>query len=288
MFYSYRKLKAHQKHNHADKVQNIRVVAKIKSFTHSIIPVPSQEWHNQKAKVMEDICLLCARQSDKYYQSLIDTGNDHLVHNMEADPCWGFGRDCNAKNLLGKIRENVRNILHSEGNDPHNETNGKSNNSEVEVISDLILIDTHTYLLELDIKSNINSSSGKGAIFIASRVGDITAEKKPKHIMLHMGTNGIEHDDFQIVETAFRKAISGIKWASPSTKIILSGLTHRIDRTDLNYRIDFVNNFLHSNSVIFMNNNATFRNIYNVLDNRDLRPPGYGQIAQNIQVCLIG
>ncbi len=238
------------------KVQNIRVAAKVKSYTQSIIPVPSPEWENQKAKVMVEMCPLSARQSDKYYQALIDTGNDRLVHNMEVDPCWGFGRDGKIQNLLGKIKENVRSILQSEGNDLHWETNGKRNNNEVTVISNSILSGAQTYLLELDIKSN-SSFSGKGASFIVIKVRDITAEKKPKYIVLHISNNSIEHDDFQLVETAFRKAISDVKWTSQDIKIILSGLMHRIVRTDLHYTIDFVNNLLQSletNTVTFINN----------------------------------
>lgn len=72
-------------------------------------------------------------------------------------------------------------------------------------------------------------------------MGEIAAEEKPTGIVIHMGTNSIEHDDFHIVEATFRKAISDMHWVSYDTKLI-----HRLDRPDLNYRMDFVNTFLQS------------------------------------------
>jgi len=262
-----------------------------KVYTREILPTPSSEWESSKAKQMEEIRLLRAHQSPKYQKALLDTGDDYLVHNMETDSVWGFGIDGKGRNLQGNIDMNVRSILRSEKNEDKLEV-GDDRETELEIVTDSLLSDVQSHLLELDIRSNVNSYSGKGANYIANTVG-IIAGKKPKYLLLHMGTNSVDKEDFTVVRDSFIKAVNDVKWTSDSTTVILSGLIHRLDRPDLNFKIDYVNDFLQSlesNKVTYMANNKTFKSIHRILDKQGLhlRPAGYGQVARNIQACMLG
>ena len=64
-----------------------------KAYTHSIVPNPSEQWENGKGQLMYNLTVERAKRSKKFCGALLATGNKHLVHNMENDPCWGFGED---------------------------------------------------------------------------------------------------------------------------------------------------------------------------------------------------
>lgn len=65
-------------------------------------------WHDSKAGVMKEIMNLKWDQCEEFRRVLMSTKGKNLVHNMEDDPIWGFGRDGKGENLQGKILEEVR------------------------------------------------------------------------------------------------------------------------------------------------------------------------------------
>ena len=294
--YMHKKLKAHGLHSEANKVLQFRKAGKVKSYTRSLIPKPNQKWEQDKAKVMEEVRLLCARSDPTFRKALLDTGDARLIHNMESDPVWGFGLDGKGDNIQGCISENVRSIIRSEtsGQEIKDIDNDKY---DVEIFTDSILSDMQAYLLELDIQSKMHCFSGQGATDIANKIEETltktTASMSSKTIVIHMGTNSVDKEDFVVVQRAFNRAIESIKWHSRDCRIILSGIIHRLDRQDLNFKIDVVNEFLQSlenETTTFMDNNSSFRDLHRILDRRGLhlRPAGYGQVARNIQACLLG
>ena len=291
--YCDRKLKTHGRYSEATKARHMRFAGKVKAYTASVIPNASQDWENKKAKVMEEISFLRARQSTKYKEALLETGTDLLIHNMETDPYWGFGSDGNGQNILGNVSMNVRGILQSEQENPERPANKEADQVDLEVVSDSILSDIESYLLELDIKANVNSFSGKGVAFIAKKAEEIAATTKPKTLLIHMGTNSVGEEHFLDVQSSFRTCIQNVQWSSKDTNIILSGILHRSDKPGLNYRIDVVNDFLttlENRNITHINHNTTFKNTHRVLEGQGLhlRPSGYSQVAKNIQTSLLG
>ena len=73
------------------------------------------EWHHDKVDKMTKIMEAKAEACHVFKDALLNTGNKTLVHNMEDDSEWGFGRDGKGKNLMGLILERVRHTLTTTG-----------------------------------------------------------------------------------------------------------------------------------------------------------------------------
>jgi hypothetical protein len=117
--------------------------------------------------------------------------------------------------------------------------------------------------------------------------------KKPQYVVIHCGTNDLESYSKPELESSFKSIIKEVKWHTGGTNIILSGLIYRLDKPDLNGRIDTVNTFLQrqeSKDVIFVDHNPTFRDLTKVLNNSGLhlRHVGKRQVAENIHLAMMG
>ena len=87
--------------------------AKAKARSRQALQSSQTSWMDQEQAVMEEINLLKAEQCEQFRKALIDTGTKTLIHNMEGDDHWGFGKDGKGENIMGvilmSIREYVRN-----------------------------------------------------------------------------------------------------------------------------------------------------------------------------------
>ena len=73
-----------------------------------------EDWGNIKDDVMRKAVLAKFRTHKQLRNRLLETGNQKLVENAPGDYYWGCGADGTGKNMLGKILEEVREILISE------------------------------------------------------------------------------------------------------------------------------------------------------------------------------
>ncbi len=92
----------------ANDIASAPTPGEAKRLAHMYIPNHRSTWETTKVSVMEDIIRAKADQHHTFKNELLKTGNKKLVHNMERDPEWGFGRDGKGLNLMGKILEKIR------------------------------------------------------------------------------------------------------------------------------------------------------------------------------------
>lgn len=70
-----------------------------------------KDWESIKDDVMRKAVLKKFQTHDEIRQTLLDTGDEHLVENAPGDYYWGCGKDGTGKNMLGIILMEVRSQL---------------------------------------------------------------------------------------------------------------------------------------------------------------------------------
>ncbi|MFA5010086.1 MAG: NADAR family protein [Patescibacteria group bacterium] len=65
-------------------------------------------WEDIKVGIMEDICKHKLLQHRYIQRKLLQTGDLPLVEDSPADPCWGWGKDRQGRNELGKVWMRLR------------------------------------------------------------------------------------------------------------------------------------------------------------------------------------
>lgn len=85
--YQYRKLIKHGLFYDAEKVRKLPTPGKAKSASSNALPMEkvSQEWKDTAGLVMEEVCLLKAKQCPAFRDALLDSSPCRLIHNMETD-----------------------------------------------------------------------------------------------------------------------------------------------------------------------------------------------------------
>jgi hypothetical protein len=67
-----------------------------------------KDWHEKKAAIMEEIVRNKLRQNPYILHKLIQTGSRRIVEDSPKDSFWGWGKDRNGRNELGKIWMKMR------------------------------------------------------------------------------------------------------------------------------------------------------------------------------------
>lgn len=70
-----------------------------------------KNWAKKSPKIMFDICWHKLNQNPYIKRKLLQTGNLMLVEDSPKDDFWGWGKDRNGKNELGKIWMKLREEL---------------------------------------------------------------------------------------------------------------------------------------------------------------------------------
>ena len=166
----------------------------------------------------------------------------------------------------------------------------KKRKTKLVVLSDSILRNTIDFIDSTKYDTYIECYGGITPLKIADKVGALLSDKQPDAIVVHCGTNAVT-DNIQSAKLGFEKLIGIIKWSAPNTKIIISGIIHRLDRKYLNSRIDMLNDFLvnmEDDQTVFVEHNATFRSLRNIIgnDGLHLKPAGKKQVAKNLMLVL--
>ena len=88
-------MKAHNNHQAAVWVKNAQTAARAKTAYERAIPTYATEraWYDTAANEMICINKLKAQHYATFRDAFVGTGTAHLVHNMESDELWGFGRN---------------------------------------------------------------------------------------------------------------------------------------------------------------------------------------------------
>lgn len=69
------------------------------------------DWDEVKLSVMEDILRAKIQQNPYVLKKLIETRKYTIVEDSPKDSYWGWGSDCQGKNMLGKIWMKLRSEL---------------------------------------------------------------------------------------------------------------------------------------------------------------------------------
>lgn len=69
------------------------------------------DWHKIKVSVMKKIVAEKIRQHKEVKIALLKTGNKELVENSPTDSFWGWGKDHQGENQMGKILMELRDKL---------------------------------------------------------------------------------------------------------------------------------------------------------------------------------
>ena len=88
------------------------------------------------------------------------------------------------------------------------------------------------------------------------------ARRKPKKIVLHVGTNNTRADTPDQIANKISTIAENIGKVSPGTSIAISGIIHREDDRSLNVKIDKVN---------FLLSKSCSQNSWGYIDNRDIK-----------------
>ena len=184
------------------------------------------------------------------------------------------------------------------GNTSHNQSNSiresQRQTRKITVITDSILCDVDKELCKhADMEVSMYTFGGHTAEQILDKTGESLAGECPDIVILHCGTNDTERNPRNKFEETIHKLLNEIMWHASDTKIILSRITHRLDKPSLNSRIDNLNAFLESlqsEIITYVDHNSTFRDLNRILDNRGLhlRNAGKKQVAENLYLTMIG
>ena len=295
-YYQFRHLSHHGMTAESEQCRKAKDAAKAKSIATTACPEHCTTWEAIEQEVMEYICQKKLEQCKEFRTCLKETGAKRLLHNMERDPRWGIGKDALGQNRLGVILEKLRNSFDDfQPSYPPTEVDPAlplNTRSEILVLGDSMISDIKVHLERIQ-SDPVEVKCTRGATIqeLAKQLPSLAT--KVNTLVLHCGTNSLETSTKKDMERDYQALIDNIIWLTGCTKVIVSGLVHRLDNTSLNARIDAVNSFLHSlesEVVTFVNHNSTFRDLHRVLqrDGLHLKFNGSRQLAENIRLSLIG
>lgn len=72
----------------------------------------TQEWHDNKILVMEEVLIAKIEQHEKVRKVLFETGNKTIIENSPTDSFWGIGPDGKGRNELGKLYMKLRSKIY--------------------------------------------------------------------------------------------------------------------------------------------------------------------------------
>ena len=75
-----------------------------------------KNWENIKVGIMEEIVRAKCEQNPYVKQKLLLTLDEEIIEDSPKDSFWGWGKDRNGRNELGKIWMRIRDELRVEGN----------------------------------------------------------------------------------------------------------------------------------------------------------------------------
>ena len=309
--YHYRRMIAHDKAHIADRVRQANTAAKAKSISERAVPTRSsaQEWLDRAKDEMAEINLIKAQQCPVFRNTLIQTGAARLIHNMESDERWGFGRQGNGLNWMGlaleKVREQITSPLNvsaapftpRENATSPNATNpplhGPTSIQERQrllVLSDTMLRGAEKFFEEGKFAVDLHAFGGATFHDLTKEVSSVMQGEKPDVVIVHCGTNCVTKSTKSIATQGLRNLIKELKWHS-APKILLSGAVHRLDDTLHNPKIDSINALLkscESEDIMFVEHNASIKYLRNILskDGVHLKEGGKRQLIKNIEIAL--
>jgi ribA/ribD-fused uncharacterized protein len=73
-----------------------------------------KDWEEKKVNIMEDIVRAKLKQNPYVMHKLIQTEDKYIVEDSPKDDCWGWGRNRDGRNELGKIWMKLRDEIDRE------------------------------------------------------------------------------------------------------------------------------------------------------------------------------
>ena len=171
---------------------------------------------------------------------------------MENDSCWGFGEDGEGVNLMGVTLEKARDSLVAgeiqyTQDDPTAPTAPQeSQNEELDIIiiSDSMLAGVNQYMEGT--KADLHVLSGATTSKVHWSLGNILKNRKPCAVVIHCGTNDLEDGSLTVIQETYQHNVTDILFLTGGTTIIMSGMIHRLDKPQLNERMNTINDLLQS------------------------------------------
>ena len=289
--FQYKKLKHHELESEAIRAKNAQNAARAKAIARKALPQTKESWRQQERAEMERINVLKANQCQVFRNTLLDSGDVQLVHNIETDSHWGFGTDGKGSNLMGESLMTTRLIVRNQPPQHTQEDDPPAKKRQLLIVTDSMLNGLEQFFSDdSNTEVEVITYSGGTAASIAEELYSAIDGKKPTATVIHCGTNSLENVEKAGIEKAFAKITNDVYWHT-GAHIILSGIIHRQDTPHLNTRADSVNRHLQtleSDQVTFVDHNPTFRNLSRILDKRGLhlRPAGKKQVADNLWLVL--
>ena len=307
--YHFRRMVAHGMPQVARQVRNARTAAKAKNISENAVPTNASDkaWLDRAVDEMIEVVKVKASQCDLFRTTLLQTGMCKLVHNMETDARWGFGKKGNGENWMGTALEQVRAWLESTGNQvrdsplramaqpftpntPASEHKKTPTQKKVLVLSDSMLNGIDKFFDNPTLQVTVSSHSGHTYSMLKDKVGMIMTDVKPEVVVIHCGTNSVTKENRKDMTKGLYDLMKKVRWYAPA-KILLSGVIHRLDDASHNPKIDCINNELRQyedHQTLYIENNATFKYLRKILgdDGLHMRDCGKRQVAKNLELAI--
>ncbi|MDB5188923.1 MAG: hypothetical protein JWM92_521 [Candidatus Nomurabacteria bacterium] len=104
-----------------EKIKNARSAHDAKKIARQYELSQRADWHEVKVAIMKEILREKATQHPYVRKKLIDSGNRPLIENSWQDSFWGWGKNKDGRNQLGKlwmeVRDESRRVLIAFGKD---------------------------------------------------------------------------------------------------------------------------------------------------------------------------
>ncbi len=159
------------------------------------------------------------------------------------------------------------------------------------VYGDSMIRDLNRYTNE---NYQINCFPGKGMDLIHMEllrdIPDLRSTSV-ENIIIHAGTNDMERTSAEDFQDSVTHILADLQWHLPSTKVIISGIIHRLDRPFLNAKIDKVNAYMEDladEQTIFINHNESMPNIGKFVNSKGLhlKANGLRKLAENLSLSF--
>lgn len=262
--YQYQKAVHHRNYQAAEEIQRAKTAGHAKIIANRQIPNCNQEWHETKFEIMENITRARLLQCPSFRAALEKTGNDILIHNMEDDDVWGFGRRGDGQNMNGKILMKVRDSIISESamkipqevvqqeispkrplySDVTSGRHMQQKETSKNVPKIAIVGNSNTKIIgeRLEEKraaiTNTQTFSGAPSWYIRDQMRHVMPSSPPSHVVLHSGD--IDARNFNIhIEDAVADMMSLISEAEmlyPDTRILVNTLSSYLPNYELDRR----------------------------------------------------
>ena len=300
--YHYRRLIAHDKVQVARDVRKAKTAAKAKSISESAVPhqMTSNRWLAVAKSEMSDVTRVKAMQSQEFRSVLIRTGTASLVHNMESDERWGFGKNGQGENWMGKVLEEVRDWVSSNPDlfvdaqipvlSASAPPSNSSSKSQVVILSDSMLTGVDKFFNKDTMELTCKAVGGASFKTLVNHLHSTINGPFPDVVVVHCGTNAATNDSYSEVKEGLNLLLKEIEWYAPKM-VILSGVIHRLDNVHLNGKVDAINKLLkakENESLVFVEHNATFKQLRSILskDGLHMKDSGKKQVASNIELVI--